>query len=89
VTSEDVAQGKPAPDGYQLGAKRLGYDAAGCVVFEDAPAGIAAGRSAGARVIALTTMLAARELAGADATIPDFSAIHVRPEHDAFVVTLQ
>ncbi len=89
VTSDDVPQGKPAPDGYRLGAKRLGLDAAACVVFEDAPAGIAAGRSAGARVIALTTMLAARELAGADATIPDFAAIHVRQEHDAFVVTLQ
>ena len=87
VTSEDVAQGKPAPDGYQLGAKRLALDAAACVVFEDAPAGVAAARSAGARVIALTTMLPARDLAGADATIPDFAAIRVRPEHDAFVVT--
>src|SRR3989442_9620421 len=89
VTSEDVSQGKPAPDGYRLGAKRLGLDAAACVVFEDAPAGIAAARSAGARVIALTTMLAVRDLAGADVTIPDFTAIRVRPEHDAFVVTIQ
>src|SRR5213082_721439 len=87
VTSEDVSQGKPAPDGYQLGAKRLGLDPAACVVFEDAPAGIAAGRRAGARVIALTTMLAARDLVGADATIPDFTAIRVRPAHDAFVLT--
>jgi len=88
VTSEDVVQGKPAPDGYQLGAKRLGLDPARCVVFEDAPAGIAAARAAGARAIALTTMLAAADLAGADATIPDFTAIRVRPEHDAFVVTI-
>src|SRR5438034_1352222 len=35
VTSEDVAHGKPAPDGYRLGAKRLGQDAAACIVFED------------------------------------------------------
>src|SRR5713226_7577820 len=48
VTSEDVAHGKPAPDGYRLGAKRLGQDAAACIVFEDAPAGIAAARNAGA-----------------------------------------
>jgi len=34
VTSEEVAHGKPAPDGYQLGAKRLGQDPATCVVFE-------------------------------------------------------
>jgi sugar-phosphatase len=88
VTSEAVAQGKPAPDGYRLGAQRLGFDPAACVVFEDAPAGVAAARSAGARVIALTTMLAAADLAGADAMIPDFTAIRVRPEHDAFVITI-
>jgi sugar-phosphatase len=87
VTSEDVAQGKPAPDGYRLGAKRLGLEPAACVVFEDAPAGVTAARGAGARVIALTTMLAARDLVGADTTIPDFTTIQVRPEHDAFVVT--
>src|SRR5712691_935825 len=87
VTREDVAHGKPAPDGYRLGAKRLGQDAAACIVFEDAPAGIAAARNAGARVIALTTTLASRDLVGADATIADFTAIRVRPEHDAFVVT--
>ncbi len=87
VTSEEVAQGKPAPDGYRLGAQRLGCDTAACVVFEDAPAGIAAGRSAGTRVIGLTTMLAAHELVGADATIPDFTALRVRQESDAFIIT--
>ncbi len=89
VTSEDVARGKPAPDGYQLGAKRLGHDPATCVVFEDAPAGIAAARAAGARVIGLTTMLAAGDLAGADATIPDFTALRVRQDRDGFVVTTE
>ena len=89
VTSDDVSQGKPAPDGYRLGAKRLGLDPAACVVFEDAPPGIAAARAAGARVIALTTMLAAQDLVGADAAIPDFTDIHVRQEHAAFVVTTQ
>ena len=87
VTSEDVSQGKPAPDGYRLGAKRLGLDPAACLVFEDAPAGIAAARGAGARVIAITTMLVAKDLVGADSTIPDFTAIQVRREHAAFVVT--
>ena len=89
VTSEEVAQGKPAPDGYRLGAKRLGQNPATCVVFEDAPAGIAAARAAGARVIGLTTMLAAEALTGADATIPDFTAIRVRQDHAGFVVTTE
>jgi len=88
VTSEDVSKGKPAPDGYRLGAERLGCDAAACVAFEDAPAGIAAAKGAGARVIGLTTMLTGRELTGADATIPDFSAVRVRQEGDAFIITI-
>src|SRR6185503_18180643 len=88
VTSEDVSKGKPAPDGYRLGAERLGYAAGACVAFEDAPAGIAAARGAGARVIGLTTMLAGHELTGAEATIPDFRAALVRQEPDALIITI-
>jgi sugar-phosphatase len=88
VTSEDVAHGKPAPDGYQLGAKRLGEEAARCLVFEDAPAGIAAARAAGARVIALSTTQPGADFTGADAIIPDFGALHVRRDQGAYVVTV-
>jgi sugar-phosphatase len=88
IVAEAVKQGKPAPDGYRLGASRLGFDPGECVVFEDAPAGIAAGRAAGARVVGLTTTHAAGDLAGVDTTIADFSGIDIRPENDAFVVTL-
>src|SRR2546423_3876572 len=59
VTSEDVSQGKPAPDGYRLGPSRLGLDPTACIVFEDAPAGIAPAPGAGGPGIALTTILAA------------------------------
>jgi sugar-phosphatase len=55
VTSDEVARGKPAPDPYLLAAERLGVDPAACLVFEDAPAGIAAGRAAGMTVWAVTT----------------------------------
>lgn len=54
VTADDVTKGKPAPDGYRLGAQRLGVDPADCLVFEDVPAGILAGESAGARVVVIT-----------------------------------
>ncbi|MEL0626114.1 HAD-IA family hydrolase [Salinibacterium amurskyense] len=47
VSAEDVARGKPAPDPYLRGAEMLGLDPSDCVVFEDAPAGIAAARAAG------------------------------------------
>lgn len=53
VTASDVAQGKPAPDGYRQAAARLGVESAECVVFEDAEAGIQAGLAADARVVVL------------------------------------
>ena len=53
VTAEDVERGKPAPDGYQLAARRLEVPVEDCLVFEDAPAGIAAGEAAGAAVLVI------------------------------------
>jgi sugar-phosphatase len=55
VTSTDIAKGKPHPEPYLKGAELLGLAAEDCVVFEDAPAGIRAGKAAKARVIALQT----------------------------------
>jgi sugar-phosphatase len=48
VTGDDVTTGKPAPDGYLKAAAALGVPIADCVVMEDAPAGVQAGRAAGA-----------------------------------------
>lgn len=53
VTGEIVTLGKPDPEGYLLGARRMGADPKDCLVFEDAKAGIDAGLAAGARVIAI------------------------------------
>ena len=54
VTGEDVKNGKPHPDCFLLGAKRLGVDIADCLIFEDAPAGIAAGQASGGDVMVIT-----------------------------------
>jgi len=54
IAAEDVTRGKPAPDCFRLAAARLGVDARDCLVFEDAPAGIAAGESAGAGVVVIS-----------------------------------
>jgi sugar-phosphatase len=48
VTGDDVSTGKPAPDGYLKAADALGLAISDCVVVEDAPAGVEAGRAAGA-----------------------------------------
>ena len=89
IVAEDAKRGKPAPDGYLFGADRLGYRPSDCIVFEDAPAGVEAGRAAGAKVVGITTTHAAADLPGAAATIADFRGIDIRREHDAFIVTLQ
>jgi sugar-phosphatase len=82
VTAADVRAGKPDPEAYLLAARRLGVDAADCLVFEDAPAGVAAGRAAGARVLAVTVTHPAAELAGADVVLPDLSPVTVWPDGD-------
>ena len=59
VRGDEVARGKPAPDVFIEAARRLGVDSADCLVFEDAPMGIAAAQAAGMRVVALTTSFGA------------------------------
>jgi sugar-phosphatase len=65
VTPERLRRGKPDPEGYLLAARELGADPADCVVLEDAPAGVQAGRAAGMRVVGLLTTHAAEEIAAA------------------------
>jgi len=51
VSAEDVREGKPAPDVFLAAAARLGAEPHGCVVVEDARAGVEAARRAGMRSI--------------------------------------
>ena len=68
VTSSDVQKGKPDPEPYLKAAAKLGFAGSDCIVVEDAPAGVRAGKAAGARVIAFLTTMPRRDLeaAGAD-----------------------
>ncbi len=77
VTSTDVKHGKPDPEPYLQGARMLGVAANECIVIEDAPAGIRAGKAAGARVLALRTTASNAELQQADANwiVDDCAAI--------------
>ncbi|MFG2467960.1 HAD family hydrolase [Streptomyces canus] len=74
VAADDVTRGKPDPEPYLLAARELGVDPARCVVFEDAPAGLRAGRAAGMTTVALTTTHQAHEL-DADSVIENLSAL--------------
>lgn len=66
ITADDVERGKPDPQPYLAGAAALSVDPAQCVVIEDAPAGIEAGKAAGMTVVALATTFDRRVLAAAD-----------------------
>ena len=73
LTAEDARRSKPAPDCYLAAAERLGADISKCIVFEDSPNGLAAGRASGAFVIGVCTSLAATEIEPlCDAYIDDF-----------------
>ena len=74
--SSQVPHCKPAPDTYLLAASRLGIAPEHCVVLEDAIAGIQSGKSAGMKVIAITTSYPAdilRQHSAPDAVIESFT----------------
>lgn len=89
VTAEEVAKGKPDPQCYRLGARRLGLcsgdedeggvtkDPARVLVLEDAAAGVAAGKAAGFKVVALATTHTVESLraAGADWIVKDMRSV--------------
>lgn len=65
ISGDDVTNGKPDPEGYLKAASHLGVSPERCVVVEDTPAGILAGRRAGMNIVAVTTTFAPEKLLGA------------------------
>jgi beta-phosphoglucomutase len=78
IAAEDVAHGKPAPDGFLTALGRLGFilrphpsiNADECLVFEDTVAGVTAARAAGMRIAAFCQTATATQLASAELTLP-------------------
>ncbi|MEQ4206053.1 HAD-IA family hydrolase [Actinopolymorpha sp. B17G11] len=85
VTADDVGRGKPDPEPYLLGARRVGADPARCLVVEDAPAGLAAARAAGMRAIGVTTTHPAADL---DADVVVEGLQNLRVELDGAALTI-
>jgi sugar-phosphatase len=79
ITSNDIKHGKPNPEPFLQGAFLLRFPASECVVLEDVPAGVRAGKAAGARVIAFTTTFDQPALieAGADWVLSSCADIRV------------
>jgi sugar-phosphatase len=66
VGGDTVTRGRPDPEGYLRGAALLTRSPHECLVIEDAPAGIRAGRSAGCQVLAVASSHDVAELRQAD-----------------------
>ena len=66
VTADDVAEGKPDPEGYLIALHLLGVEPAVAAAVEDSPAGIAAAKAAGLYTVGVTTTQPAERLAEAD-----------------------
>ncbi|MGW0546745.1 HAD family hydrolase [Streptomyces altiplanensis] len=77
IAADDITRGKPDPEPFLLAARRLGVDPARCVVFEDAPAGLRAGRAAGMKTVALATTHDRSQLV-ADIVVENLSAVSVQ-----------
>jgi sugar-phosphatase len=75
VGADDVARGKPSPEGYLRAAELFGVAPERCLVLEDTPAGAQAGRAAGARVVGLRTTFPSVD--GCDFLVRDLRAIRV------------
>ena len=80
VTADDVVNGKPAPECYELLVERLGdgITPAEVVVFEDTEAGIAAAKGAGVRCLAVRGTLPDDRLARADEIVDRIDAGLIR-----------
>jgi len=78
VTADDVTKGKPSPEPYLKGAALLRIAPRDCLVFEDAPAGIASAHAAGMQVIAIPTTYPAAELREANAIVSSLDDVQVQ-----------
>jgi sugar-phosphatase len=75
-----VVHGKPAPDIMLRAAQRLGLSPRCCTVLEDAPAGIAAGKAAGCRTVAILSTFGREHLQAADVIVESFHEVLWPPE---------
>jgi sugar-phosphatase len=91
VTSTDVTRGKPNPEPFLKAAAKLGFRAFDCAVCEDVPAGVLAGKAAGARVVALRTTFpeVALRAAGADFVVNSCADISVTEKAGSLALHLK
>jgi HAD superfamily hydrolase (TIGR01509 family) len=76
VSGDEVARGKPAPDGYLMAARRLAVPPEGCFVVEDSRNGVLAAKAAGMTVAAVPGLATSHEdFSPADLILPSLEAL--------------
>jgi sugar-phosphatase len=77
ISGDMVERGKPDPEPYRRGAALLGAKAEECVVVEDAPSGVGAGKAAGCRVLGVLGTHSAEDLREADWVVDSLDGLRV------------
>ena len=75
VSADDVTNTKPFPEPFLKGAEFLGLEPKECLIIENAPMGIKAGKAAQMKVIAIQTTLGKEYLHEADFIVTSFDEI--------------
>jgi beta-phosphoglucomutase family hydrolase len=75
INSSAITKGKPDPEIFLVAAEAIEIPAENCIVFEDSTSGVQAAKSAGMKVVALTTTHTKSELSPADLVVDDYSQL--------------
>jgi sugar-phosphatase len=76
IAGEEVLVGKPAPDCFIMGARRLGFEPTDCIVFEDSEAGVEAAIAAGADLVVIASAQSQASVSGRFA-VADFDQVEL------------
>jgi sugar-phosphatase len=82
ISADMVERGKPDPEPYRRGAELLGLQPEDCVVVEDAPPGVGAGKAAGCRVLGVLGTHSIEELGEADWIVESLEGVTVTVRAD-------
>lgn len=82
ISADMVERGKPDPEPYRRGAELLGFSPEDCIVIEDAPSGVGAGKAAGGRVLGVLGTHSVEELNKADWIVASLNNLNVVAKAD-------
>lgn len=87
VSADDVVRGKPDPEPYRKGAELLGCAPEECIVVEDAPSGVGAGKAAGSRVLGVVGTHTLAQLEQADWVVGSLERVSAKVDNGGLELT--